>query len=282
MFGGKKDIRLLTIDELRELIRRADNQWESLWNAKGMDAQGVLDLMQAADDAGWVNVMAFVSEEPESARRAQEAALASAKNRWDRRAAEPVEKKCAKLEKQRDAARTTIDRCAQILRDHGARIAIRGGLGLPYELSSEVGTLIHERDALTRECDGLRKIVDAYQKQLADVRGEERHLRDALREELTKAKTERAEFRESYEMVRDDHLKMHKELAEAHDALATLQAAYDRLGKESEETATAALRERDEALHERDEARAELARMEAESQEGFDLLAQLERDSKED
>lgn len=87
IFSGKTDLRTLTIDELRQLVRMADNQWETLWTGPGnragveMDAQGVLDLMVAADRAGWICAESFVEEEREAGAAAWLAAQNAARAR---------------------------------------------------------------------------------------------------------------------------------------------------------------------------------------------------------
>jgi len=49
-----RDIRCLSVDSLRRLVRIANNTHEDLNNPYGqtLDAQGILDLAWAADDAG--------------------------------------------------------------------------------------------------------------------------------------------------------------------------------------------------------------------------------------
>lgn len=87
IFAGKTDLRTLSIDELRQLVRMADNQWETLWTGPGdragveMDAQGVLDLMVAADRAGWSCAESFVEEEREAGAAAWLAAQNAARAR---------------------------------------------------------------------------------------------------------------------------------------------------------------------------------------------------------
>lgn len=87
LFSGKTDVRTLTIDEVRQLVRMADAQWETLWTGPGerpgveMDAQGVLDLMVAADRAGWSCAEAFVEEDEPRGPRAWRKAQAGARRR---------------------------------------------------------------------------------------------------------------------------------------------------------------------------------------------------------
>lgn len=87
IFAGKTDLRTLTIDELRQLVRMADSQWETLWTGPGerpgveMDAQAALDLMVAADRAGWVSAESFVGGDPPAGERAWRVAQDAARAR---------------------------------------------------------------------------------------------------------------------------------------------------------------------------------------------------------